>query len=208
MSGISKDLKPIDEQTQSVYEENAACYDENRAKGLFEKGYLDKFLSLLKGRKKVLDLGCGAGDPIARYLIENGCLVTGTDYADSMLSICKERFPDHEWIKADMREIKLEDSFNGIISWGAFFHLSQDQQRASLPKVCDLLQPEGILLMTVGHEEGEVTGTVAGQKVYHSSLSKIEYETILEDCGLEVLEFNLQDANCQFFSVFIAKKLA
>lgn len=206
MAGNSKELKTIEAETQSVYEEHAEDYDQNRGKTLFEKVYLDKFLNFLKGRRKVLDLGCGAGEPIAKYLIENDCLLTGTDYADSMLSICKIRFPDHEWIKADMREIKLEDTFNGIVSWGAFFHLTQDQQRVSLPKICKLLEADGLLLVTVGHEEGEVSGTVAGKPVYHSSLSKLEYETILEDCGLEVLEFNLQDPACHGFSVFLARK--
>lgn len=198
-------FKDVESKTQNVYEENASQYDEERGKSLFEKSYLDKFLNLLPN-SSVLDLGCGAGEPIARYLIEKGCKITGADYSENMLDICKERFPDHRWIFADMRDLKLESKYDGIISWGAFFHLNQEQQRECLPILCQSLNESGILLITVGHIEGEVLGTVAGNKVYHSSLSKNEYTSILEENGLSVIEFNLEDPDCAGFSVFIAKK--
>lgn len=199
-------FKDIEEQTQKVYESYAEEYDEKRNRDLFEKSYLDKVISHLTEGASVLDLGCGAGEPIARYLIEKGVNVTGLDYSHKMLSLCKERFPDHQWIFGDMRNLEVEDFFEAIISWGAFFHLTIDQQRDSLPKVCNLLKSNGVLLITVGHDEGEVTGTVAGQKVYHASLSKEEYERILEKCNLEVLEFNFQDPKCHGFSVLLGKK--
>ena len=61
-------------------------------------------------------------------------------------------------------------------------------------------------MMTVGPEDGEVTGTVAGQKVYHSSLSTEEYIGILKENNLRVLEFKINDKDCQGFTVFIAQK--
>jgi len=199
-------VKEVESKTQSVYQENAEQYDRERGKDLLEKKYLDLFLQNLS-HKKVLDLGCGAGEPIARYLIENGCEFSGADYAESMLKICRQKFPKQDWFHADMRDLNLNESYNGIISWGAFFHLNQDQQRICLPLLCQHLEKDGLLMITVGHEDGEVTGTVAGKSVYHSSLSKDEYSQILEGQGMEIILFNLQDNECGGFSVFLAKKI-
>ncbi len=70
----------------------------------------------------MLDLGCGCGVPIARYLIERRCRVTGVDAASAMITMCEERFPENEWLVADMRTLALKRTFNGIIAWDSFFH--------------------------------------------------------------------------------------
>lgn len=201
-------FEAIDAQTQSVYQEHATTYDSQRDKSLFERLYLDQLLQRIQPTRSVLDLGCGAGEPIARYLIEQNCRLTGVDYAPAMIDFCKQRFPQHNWFVGDMRKPDFPESYDAIISWGAFFHLTPDQQRSSLPVLCQTLKPRGLLLITVGHMAGEVTGTVAGKQVYHSSLSKQEYTEILEAHELQVLEFNLADENCRGFSVFLAQKRA
>lgn len=199
-------LNEIEKTTQDVYEKYAKVYDRERNKDLFEKNYLDKFIRHLPNDSTVLDLGCGGGEPIARYLIDQGCKLSGADYSLSMLEICRRKFPGYTWFQADMRKLILPQQYDGIVSWGAFFHLNQQQQRDCLPKLCDQLKKSGILMVTVGHEAGEVTGEVAGQSVYHSSLAKEEYIDILESHSMKILEFNLQDPNCHGFSVLIAKK--
>ena len=77
--------------------------------------------------------------------------------------------------------ISLKQKYDGIISWNGFFHLTQLEQRHALPAVIDHLKPMGILLMTIGHEKGDVIGKVNGQLVYHSSLCIEEYTYILEN---------------------------
>ena len=204
---MTADFKKIEESTQAVYEENAKQYDIERGRSLFERNYLDLFISFLKEDAHILDLGCGAGEPIARYFIEKGLKLSGADYSEAMLSLCRERFPNQQWLYCDMRNYALKERYDGIISWGAFFHLSIADQRKNLPLICQSLKEEGILLLTVGPSEGEVTGTVAGKKVYHASLSPQEYEKILNDNDLEILSFKLNDPDCHGFSVLVAKKI-
>ena len=96
--------------------------------------------------------------------------------------------------------------FDGIISWNGFFHLTPDEQRQSLPTLAALLAENGRLMLTIGHEHGAVTGRVAGELVYHSSLSEEEYRHILTQAGLAQIEICLQDPTCNFHSILLASR--
>jgi SAM-dependent methyltransferase len=62
-----------------LYQRFARDYDRDRGRTLMERAYLDDMLARLADRPRVLDLGCGSGEPIARYLVERGCALTGVD---------------------------------------------------------------------------------------------------------------------------------
>src|ERR1700720_3455118 len=96
------------ERIISLYQRNADDWDRERGRSLFEKDWLDRFLALLPQHASLLDIGCGAAEPIARYLIERGYHVTGIDSSSALIDICKDRFPDQNWIVADMRTLSLD----------------------------------------------------------------------------------------------------
>ena len=104
---IVKRLKVLEKSTRDVYERNARLFDSERSKRLEEKGWLDRFSDLLPKRAKVLDIGCGAGEPIAQYLISQGFEVEGIDFSEAMLGIVRGRFPNQHWHLMDMRELSL-----------------------------------------------------------------------------------------------------
>ena len=100
-------LNTIEKSTRGIYERNARTFDIERSKELEEKSWLDRFSDLLPKRAKVLDVGCGAGEPIARYLIRKGFEVEGLDFSKAMLEIIRGRFPDQRWHRMDMRTLSL-----------------------------------------------------------------------------------------------------
>jgi SAM-dependent methyltransferase len=59
--------------------------------------YLQMVTQLAPAPGKVLDVGCGSGEPIARYFVEHGYQVTGVDAVNEMLDIARTRFPDMTW---------------------------------------------------------------------------------------------------------------
>lgn len=154
----------------------------------------------------MLDLGCGAGEPIARWFITEGYRVTGVDFAPAMLEIARSRWPDGDWRVSDMRKLDLGETFDGIIAWNSFFHLTADDQRLVLRRMARHLNVGGSLLFTVGPDDGETTGTVAGRAVYHASLSPAEYATILHEQGLRLTGFLAEDPDCNAHSVMMARK--
>jgi SAM-dependent methyltransferase len=77
-----------------LYQRRAHDWAMDRADGsLFGKPWLDRFLALLPAKASILDLGCGSGEPIARYLIENGHDLAGVDSSPALIDICKTVFP-------------------------------------------------------------------------------------------------------------------
>ncbi|WP_299079340.1 class I SAM-dependent methyltransferase [uncultured Paraglaciecola sp.] len=199
-----KNLHILHKRTPKVYENNAKLWDQQRPRVLFEQLWLDKFLSTLPANGSVLDVGCGAGVPISEYCLSKGFQLSGLDISAAMLTIAKSRFPAANWIAMDMRDLQLESTFDGIISWDGFFHLTQQEQRQTLGLFAKHLNPKGSLMLTIGHEEGEVTGTVAGEQVYHASLAPEEYRTILTSLGFKEVEMVLQDPEWEFHSILLA----
>jgi trans-aconitate methyltransferase len=114
---------------------------------LFEQKWLDKLITLLPSEGRILDAGCGTGEPIAEYFLKRGLQLTGLDASQKMLEISKSRFPDCTWIKMDLRERKLDMKFEGIISWDVFVHLKQEEQRKVLILSADHLTSDGSLLL-------------------------------------------------------------
>ena len=99
------------------YEKNAVAFDRDRGRQLMERPYLDEVLARIDPeRRHILDLGCGAGEPIARYLIDAGCRVTGIDASAPMIALAAERFPQMAWVTADMRTLALRERFGAIIA--------------------------------------------------------------------------------------------
>lgn len=105
-----------------------------------------------------------------------------------------------------MRALSLGTAFDAIIGWDSFFHLTQSEQRAALPRIAAHLSPGGRLLLSVGPKAGEVTGTVEGAPVYHASLDAEDYRAILADAGAPVEAFVPEDPSCDYHSVLLARK--
>lgn len=193
--------------THGVYERQATEYDKRRSKALFEARWLARFTASLKPGDHVLDLGCGAGDPIAHWFMAEGFAVTGVDFSLAMLAIARDRWPNGDWRHADMRDFELDRQFDGIIAWNSFFHLTAEEQQSCIARMASHLRKGGMLMLTVGHRAGEVTGTVGAEPVYHASLSPAGYAVCLEENGLQLTGFLAEDPETQSHTVLMARKL-
>jgi SAM-dependent methyltransferase len=205
MSGSLQNMRPRPDH-RAVYEAAAADFDRTRDRRLVERGWLDRFLALVPAGAAILDLGCGAGEPIAAHLVAAGHEVTGVDFAPAMLARARARFPAETWVEADMRTLDLGRRFGGIVAWDSFFHLAADEQRALIPRLAGHLVPGGALLFTAGPDAGEAWGAVVGAPVWHASLSPAGYAGALEASGLLVRGFLAEDPDCAGRSVWLARR--
>lgn len=194
-----------DERIVSLYQRHAAARDKERGKHLFEESWLDRFLALLPQGGTILDLGCGTGEPIARYFIEAGYRVTGADSSPTMIDFCQRRFPNEQWLVADIRQLSLGDRFGGILAWDSFFHLNHEDQIAMFPIFAAHAAPGAALMFTSGDKRGVAMGEFHGEPLYHASLDADEYRALLHDNEFAVVSHVSQDAACGGHTVWLAQ---
>lgn len=187
-----------------LYERHARAYDRDRRRSLQERAWLDRFLTHVGPGGIVLDVGCGMGEPIARYLLGRGVRVVGVDASPSMIEGCRTRFPESEWRVADMRELELGRRFDGILAWDSFFHLGMDDQRAMFPRFAAHALPGAPLMFTTGPAQGEAIGSYHQEALYHASLAPAEYEQLLATNGFVVRAYVAKDPSCGEHTVWLA----
>jgi SAM-dependent methyltransferase len=191
-----------------LYRRHAHAWAEKRADlpgRLMEAGWLDRFIGLLPPRPSVLDIGCGSGEPMSRYLIDRGSDVTGVDSAPEMIAMCRDRYPRQTWRVADMRTLSLDHTFGGILAWDSFFHLRHDDQRRMFPVFRAHAAPLAALMFTSGPSHGEAIGTFEGEPLYHASLDGTEYRALLDENGFTVVAHTADDATCGGHTVWLAR---
>ena len=193
------------ERIVGLYEDNAAAWDRQRGRDLFEKPWLDRFLGLLPPRPSILDIGCGMGEPIAAYLIERGAQVTGVDSSPSLIALCRKRFPEHRWIAEDMRRLELGERFDGLLAWHSFFHLAPEDQEPMFPRFAAHAAPGAALMFTSGWGRGEAIGRWQGEPLYHGSLDTEEYAGLLAVNGFALVDHRLRDPECGEATIWLAQ---
>ena len=189
-----------------LYQRHAKQWDEDRGRDLFEKPWLDRFLALLPAGGTILDLGCGAGEPIARYFIEQGFRLSGVDSSATMIGLGRRRFPDQTWKVADMRKLSLARQFDGILAWDSFFHLRDDDQCAMFPVFAAHAVPGTALMFTSGPREGIAMGEYRGEPLFHASLSPDDYRALLAANGFDVVSFVAEDPDAGGHTVWLARR--
>jgi len=169
---------------------------------VYERGWLENFCGLISAGGSVLDMGCGAGEPIATYLVERGYTVTGVDSSTAMI---QARLPGQEALVSDMRILSLECTFHGILAWDSFFHLNHEDQKRMFPIFRAHAAPRAALMFTSGTAHGEAIGRLEGEPLYHASLDAAEYRQLLDSQGFNVVATVAEDETCGGRTVWLAQ---
>jgi SAM-dependent methyltransferase len=189
-----------------LYRRHARAWASERGNRLIEAAWLDRFRGVLPGAASVLDIGCGSGEPIARYLIGQGCDVTGVDASPDMIALCRGHFPAQDWRVADMRSLALGRTFDGLLAWDSFFHLSPDDQRRMVPIFRAHAAARAALMFTSGPHAGVAMGVLQGEPLYHASLDASEYRALLDANGFDVVAHAVEDPGSGGHTVWLAQR--
>ncbi|MBF9041811.1 methyltransferase domain-containing protein [Rhodobacterales bacterium HKCCE4037] len=188
-----------------AYEREASRWAEQRNRDLWELPLLEACVAGRPPGLRVLDLGCGSGQPIAEWFVRRGDAVTGVDGAAAMIAELRARVPEVRAVRADMRALDLGETYDIILAFNSFFHLGEASQRSMFPIFAAHAATGSRLLFTTGPAHGEAWGTVGQSEVYHMSLAPDAYRDLLVEHGFKDLWFRPEDPDLNGHSVWLAE---
>lgn len=188
------------------YTDHAAEFDTERSRALCEQPWLDAFLAGIPPGGTILDLGCGAGEPMAAYMIERGFDVTGVDASAPLLAMARRRFPQARWLQTDIRELHTGVQYDAVLAWDSFFHLTAEDQRACIATFGAHARATAMLMFTSGHQHGEAINPLYGEPLYHASLAPDEYRALLGAQGFHVIRHVAEDRTCGDRTIWLARR--
>ena len=144
----------------SYYDQEARQYDELYEKPLLEQEFypanairLRIILDILadRGCRALLDVGCGSGLPLVRFLRE-GFDARGVDFSPGMVEAARMALSRHDWEPdrvmlgdLEQRDTLPDATFDAIVATGVFPHNLDDS--AAYANLRHLLAPGGVALV-------------------------------------------------------------
>jgi len=194
------------EIVESGYDDIARTYHEQRDK-FKSNELLAGFSSLLLPGGDVLDVGCGAGVPVARFLVNAGFKVTGVDVSSSMLELARVRVPEANFVKMDMRQLEFDaDCFDGICAFYSLFHVPREEHLQVLIGFNRLLRQDGILLFSSGRGAWEGIEDFHGTRMFWSHPDREVTQQLVMDAGFAVIMSEVQEHGGEKHYWVMAKK--
>lgn len=165
----------------------AACrYDEGREE-FKNRDVVEPFSRLVRVGGRVLDVGCGAGIPVAQHLVTSGFSVTGIDISQSMLEIASARLPGANFVKMDMRNLAFGDRrFDGVVACYSLIHVPMELHRDVIFDFERLLTPGGALLFSCGRHKWEGIEEFHGVPMFWSHPHPKVTRRSVVDAGFEL----------------------
>lgn len=222
---MPEDLKArVKESYDAIADKYAAEF--TKADDPLRLGYLEKLIQHLKtdGKEKaeILELGCGAGIPATKFVLQSEAPlfnVTGNDISTSQLDLARTNLANYKerltLLEEDMLALSIPDAkFDAVTGFYSIIHLPREEQTRLMQKIVGWLKPGGFFLANFGADEMsslEADRWLDHEKgwMYWSGWGEKGSLKMVEDAGLEVLTKELHhpegDAN---FVWVLARKSA
>ena len=138
---------------------------------------------------KILDVGCGAGIPVARHLAGTFSL-TGIDISSNMIALAKKNVPSAKFVIADVMETEFPACrFDAIVSFYAIFHIPRQEHLNLFRRFAQWLRPGGLLLFTIARKDdgpGYTEDDFFGETMYWSNFGPSTYKKLLTETGFQI----------------------
>ncbi len=152
---------------------------------------LDDYLTHLRPRDRILEIGCGIGLTLA-YLLENGFTnLLGIDISDKALREAMKRVPAHYLLKQDFHELNFERAnFAAIIAINSLHYTSKKLLPSIFRSLDYFSTPRAHFFLVLPQGEGErlqeevyrdESGKEEKHLVYHSFFQEEEIAHLLAE---------------------------
>jgi ubiquinone/menaquinone biosynthesis C-methylase UbiE len=149
---------------------------------------LEEFAGLLPIKAKILDVGCGAGVPVARFLVESGFQVVGIDFSGKMLKLARKNVAQATFIRKDMTKLDFADnSFDGLTAFYSIIHVPREKHSLLFQSFHNILKPDGVMLVCMVPDEWEATEEHYGTSMFWSHYSPEKSLQLVKDAGFQTV---------------------
>lgn len=147
-----------EEQVRLAYDaradEYADAFRSTEPEQRIELAMVNHFAESLRGQRRVLDAGCGAGRflPILAGL---GCEVDGLDLSPGLIRNARARHPSFVTQVGTLTDLPFTSaSFDGYFSWYSTIHSADEALRTLLREAHRVLRPGGSILVAFQSGDG------------------------------------------------------
>ena len=170
----------------SGYNEVADAYLDRFGASTTRQRWLDQLAENLPVGGRVLDLGCGAGVPVAQTLVGLGHSVVGVDSSYRQIARARLAVPEATFIEADMCELSFgADTFDAVGAFYSMTHVPPDEQAPLIGRIATWLKPQGVLVASFGTgARSEWQGEWLGTAMYFGHAGEDATLTSIADAGL------------------------
>ncbi|MCG8633517.1 MAG: class I SAM-dependent methyltransferase [Desulfobacterales bacterium] len=154
----------------------------------------NEFIAVLSRGARVLDLGCGSGNPIGKQLVEAGFRLTGVDRSAKLLAKARSSLPDTEFIRSDIEDYSIKERYDGVVLWDALFHLPRQVHPPVLEKIYACLSPGGYLILSSGGCDKNIppfTDQMFGVDFYYDALPPEKLVDTCKSLGFRLMEYSI-----------------
>jgi cyclopropane fatty-acyl-phospholipid synthase-like methyltransferase len=203
---IKNDMKRM---VAEGYDRIADDYSERFGKSSVRATKLAELVQKLPARSAVLDLGCGAGEPVARDYIAHGFRVTGVDASLGQIERARRNVPEAIFIHADMTSVHFPaETFDAVSAFYSITHVPRNEHAELFRRIALWLRPNGLFVASFGSSEGDWLGEWLGTPMFFSHHEPEKAKQLVNDAGfrLEQVELIEQDNEKATFLWIAARK--
>jgi len=143
------------EKTRETYRQIAAAYAQARQDRSQLADQVKRFVALVQPGGLVVDVGCGPGMDTA-VLQTHHLTAIGLDFSCEMMWVGRdEHGVQAPFVQADMRHLPFVGQFDGIWACASLLHLQRQDVLPTLREFHRVLQPGGIVYLSVKLGGGE-----------------------------------------------------
>jgi cyclopropane fatty-acyl-phospholipid synthase-like methyltransferase len=157
--------------------------------------YLDLLLELLPESADVLELGCGAGEPVTRRLAERH-RVMAVDVSAAQLELAAQNAPGAQLILADMADVSFAPgSFDAVASFYALTHVPRERHADLIARIVSWLRPRGLVVLTMGSSDnpGAIDPDWLGTPMYFSHFDAPTNRALVQRSGVRLVSAEVVD---------------
>lgn len=176
-----------------------------------DRRVLADFVELLPRGSGILDIGCGSGR-VAEFLSDREFDVVGIDISRKMLELAKEKVPNVEFLRQDMRSLDFpRETFDGVLALYSIIHVPRKYHPGIFKKINRVLKPKGIAMISVGGTNLEnyldENWMNWGSRMYWSHFDLGTNLNLLKKAGFDIISWRLSGMKDDKHPFVLARKI-